>query len=304
VIAGFWSGLTGKLAERWAAMLLSPAFAFWALGLGAWLISRPDAAARERLVDGFTGLPGPAQISVLVLALLVVASSSILVERLALPTLRMLEGYWPRPLRSVARALVRRKRARREALERRWNELYVRHAEGASTADEESELIDLELRLAEYPARPEQVMATRLGNILRASESGIVAKYGIDPVRCWPALWLVLPETTQNTVGAARASLDTAATWCMWAALLAVWTIFTPWALAVAGFAVWPAWANLRATAARYGELIDATFAVHRGLLYDGVGQPRPADAAGEQESGQALTSALWRGPAETEGSA
>ena len=147
-------------------------------------------------------------------------------------------------------------------------------------------------------------MPTRIGNILRASESGIVGKYGIDPVRCWPALWLVLPDTTQRVVGAARSSLDTAVTWWLWAVLLAVWTIFTPWALLVAAAASWPAYLNVRTTAARYGELVDATFAIHRGLLYDGLGRPRPA-ASHEHASGEALTAALWRGPAiETDPSA
>jgi hypothetical protein len=298
VIDGFWSGLTGKLAERWTAILLSPAFAFWAFGLGAWLLSRPDAAARQRLVDGFTGLSGPAQISVLILALLVVAASSVVADRQALPVLRWLEGYWPRPLRPLARALAGHRRARQKRLEQRWNELYARHQEGTADADSERELIEAELHLSELPARPERVMPTRLGNILRARESGIVDKYGIDPVRCWPALWLVLPDSTKQVVGAERASLDTAVTWWVWAVLVAVWTLFTPWALLVAAAAAWPTYVNVRNTAARYGELIDAAFAVHRGLLYDALGRPRPAPA-NEHASGQALTTALWRGPAE-----
>jgi hypothetical protein len=293
----FWSGLTGKLAEHWAAILLSPAFAFWALGLGAWLLSRPDATARQRLVDGFTGLPGSAQISILILALLVVAASSVVVDRQALRVLRWLEGYWPRPLRPLARALAGHHRGRQKRLEQRWNELYARHQEGTADADSGRELIEVELRLSELPARPERVMPTRLGNILRAMESGIVDKYGIDPVRCWPALWLVLPESTKQVAGAARENLDTAVTWWVWAVLVAVWTVFTPWALLVAA-AAWPTYVNLRNTAARYGELIDATFALHRGLLYDALGRPRPAPAD-EHASGQALTAALWRGPAE-----
>ena len=122
MIAGFWSGLSGRLADQWAAVLLSPAFAFWALGLGAWLVSRPDTAARQRLVDGFTGLSGPAQISILVMGLLAIAASSVLVERLALPVLRALEGYWPRPLRALSRVLANRHRARLERLDKRWND--------------------------------------------------------------------------------------------------------------------------------------------------------------------------------------
>lgn len=59
------------------------------------------------------------------------------------------------------------------------------------------------------PAHANRLMPTRLGNVLRAAESGVEDKYGIDPVPCWPALWLVLPDETRTEVTAARASLDT-----------------------------------------------------------------------------------------------
>lgn len=297
MIASFWSGLGNKLAERWAAALFTPAFAFWALGVGAWLLSRPDAAERHRLLDSVKGLSGVEQAALITLALLVVAASSVVAERLALTVLRVLEGYWPPPLRAFARALVRRRAARFEALERRWVELYAGHEEGRSTAAEEQELVDVERRLAAMPAHADRLMPTRLGNVLRAAESGVEDKYGIDPVRCWPALWLVLPETTRVEVTGARASLDTAATWWLWSVLVAVWAVFTPWAVLVAVVAALAAYANALGAAARYGELVDAAFALHRGLLYDALGRPRPAQPSDERAGGRALTTALWRGP-------
>ncbi|MEK6438967.1 hypothetical protein [Pseudonocardia sp. T1-2H] len=297
MISSFWSGLGGKLAERGAAALFTPAFAFWALGVGAWLLSRPDAAAQRRLMDAFEGLSGIAQATLIVLVLLVVAASSVVAERLALAVLRVLEGYWPRPLRALARALVRWRAARFVVLEKRWVELYARHEEGRSAQGEEQELVDLERRLAALPARADRLMPTRLGNVLRAAESGVEDKYGIDPVRCWPALWLVLPDATRTEVTAARASLDTAATWVLWSVLVVVWAVFTPWAVPVAVVAAVAAYANLLGTAARYGELVDAAFALHRGLLYDALGRPRPSQPSDERAAGRVLTAALWRGP-------
>ena len=297
MISSFWSGLGSNLAERWAAALFTPAFAFWALGVGAWLLRRPDADASRRLMDAFQGLSGIAQTALIVLVLLVAAASSVVAERLALAVLRALEGYWPRPLRQLARALVRRHAARFEALEKRWDELYLRHEEGRSTPGEQQELIDLERRLAAMPAHADLLMPTRLGNVLRAAESGVEDKYGIDPVRCWPALWLVLPDVTRTEVTAARASLDTAATWSLWSVLVAVWAVFTPWAVLVAVVAAVAAYPNLLGSAARYGELVDAAFALHRGLLYDALGRPRPAQPSDERAAGRALTAALWRGP-------
>lgn len=147
------------------------------------------------------------------------------------------------------------------------------------------------------PAHADRLMPTRLGIVLRAAESGVEDKYGIDPVGCWPALRLVLPDATRTEVTAARASLDTAATWSLWSVLVAVWVVFTPWAVLVALVAAAAAYPNLLGTAGRYGELVGAAFALHRGLLYDALGRPQPAQPSDERAAGRALTAALWRGP-------
>jgi hypothetical protein len=309
MISSFWSGMGGKLAERWAAALFTPAFAFWALGVGAWLLSRPDPAAWRRLADAFEGLSVIAQTALIVLVLMTVAASSVVAERLALAVLRALEGYWPRPLGGLARALVKRRAKRFKALEGRWVELYARHDERRSATGheqglvgeleraEEQQLVELERRLAAMPARADRLMPTRLGNVLRAAEDGVEDKYGIDPVRCWPALWLMLPDATRTEVASARATLDTAATWTLWSMLLAVWAVFTPWAVLLTVVTAVAAYRNLLGTATRYGGLVDATFALHRGLLYDALGHPRPVQPSDERTAGQTLTAALWRGP-------
>lgn len=296
MITSFWSGLGGKLAERWLSALFTPAFGFWALGVGAWLVSTPDPA-RRRFVEGLQGPSTIAQAALIVLVLLVVAASSVVAERMALAVLRTVEGYWPPPLQPLARALVKRRATRFEALERRWNELYPRNETGCCDPAEKKELLALELRLAAMPADADLLMPTRLGNVLRAAESGVEVKYGIDPVRCWPALWLLLPDATRTEVTAARASLDTGATWLLWSVLVAVWAVFTPWAVLVAGVAAVAAYVNLVGIAIGYGEVIDAAFALHRGLLYDALGRPRPARPSDERNAGRALTAALWRGP-------
>ena len=44
MIESISAGLGGKLADRLAVMLLSPAFGCWALGCGAWIWTRPRPA--------------------------------------------------------------------------------------------------------------------------------------------------------------------------------------------------------------------------------------------------------------------
>ena len=295
--AALWSGLGGKLAERWVTALFSPAFAFWAAGAAAWLWTRPNVAGRERVVDDLSGLSDLAQALILIGALLVAAASAVVVERLALPVVRMLEGYWPRALWPLRRLLTARTARRKAADEQRWGELQARWDDGHATREETAELIALERRLSYLPTDENELMPTRLGNVMRAAESRPYEKYGLEAVRCWPRLWLTLPDSTKLEIGAAGENLNASATWWTWGALLAVWTVFTPLALVVAAVAATLAYVALLSSAARYGELVEAAFDVHRGLLYDALGRPRP-DQPDERPAGEALTHLLLRGPA------
>lgn len=58
------------------------------------------------------------------------------------------------------------------------------------------------------PAYSDQVMPTRLGNILKNSELYPLDRYGIDPVLVWPRLYHLLPERFIQVVVEARSSLD------------------------------------------------------------------------------------------------
>ena len=292
MIEALTSGIGSRLADRWAAALLSPAFAFWAVGALAWVWTGPDAV--ERTLDDLAQLSPLAQAAASVGVLLGVAASGFTVERLALPVLRLLEGYWPPALRTRAAARARR---RLQANEDRWQQLYARWESGVATDAETAELLAVERRLAVLPTESSQVMPTRLGNVLRAAESRPADFYGLDAVRCWPRLWLVLPDAIKAELGAARADLDAAATWWVWAVLIAVWAFLTPWALLIAAAAVLLAYSALLAAATRFGELLGATFDLHRGLLYDALGWPRPSRPDEERARGEALTQALVRGP-------
>jgi hypothetical protein len=106
VLTAMWSGLGGKVAERWAALLVSPALVFWLGGLVTWMLHR----------GGLTGLPEfervlgevglAVQALLVVLLLLIVASSARLADQLTLIVLRFLEGYWPSLAWPVRTALI------------------------------------------------------------------------------------------------------------------------------------------------------------------------------------------------------
>jgi hypothetical protein len=48
MLGDFWKGLGGKLADRWVAALLSPAFLFWTGALIAWLWGHQSATIRDQ----------------------------------------------------------------------------------------------------------------------------------------------------------------------------------------------------------------------------------------------------------------
>jgi hypothetical protein len=298
VLTQLWTGLGGKLSERVLGALLSPALAFWTAGAVAWLYATAPARWLDEIrsrTENLTGAPGAVQLAIVLGLLAVLMVTSRAVDALALPVLRLLEGYWPRPLGPLRRALVGRTTTRRDRLTTRWRVLRSRPEEELN-ADEGAELVRLDRRLRRIPLLPRQHMPTRLGNVLRSAESRPVRKYGLDSVVCWPHLWLLLPDTTRGEIGAARNQLDRAASGVVWGALLLGWTIWTWWApLAAATVAVLCYLATVRA-ATRYADLVEAAWDLHRNELYTTLRWPLPDTPAAEYEAGRALTSYLLRG--------
>jgi hypothetical protein len=290
-----WSGVTGKLGEQWAAALLTPAFAFWAGGLVAWA-----ASDGWRRVERWSHDSANVTIATLVGALILVAVSGAVATRLALPVLRLLEGYWPRWLTPVSQALIRHRTKRRGRDEQR----YQRLAAAADDAEPGAWLVvaAVDARLRQSPERAEDRMPTRLGDILRAAETWPGDKYGLDAPKCWPRLWLVLPDTARTELSAARSSLDQGAVTWLFGAAFIVWTPWTWWAVLVAVAVPVGAYLWMLSAARSYGELIESTFDVHRSALYRAAGFRPPEATKSEIAAGEALTKYFWLGKLDGDG--
>jgi hypothetical protein len=132
----FFSDLGGKLAERWLANLFTPAFVFWAGGLAAWIFQdgnwQKQTARVNWLVSQIAALADPWKIALIIATLLVIAISAIVVERLDLPVIRFLEGYWSRWLYPIWQWAVRRQRARFRRYRWRFECLDKKKHEGLS----------------------------------------------------------------------------------------------------------------------------------------------------------------------------
>jgi len=298
MLTQLWTGLGGKLADRLAAALFSPSLLFWAAGAVAWLIHQGGPASwpgsLRALTERASGAPVQLQVAAVLVALGVLLLTGQLVDWLIMPALRLMEGYWPAAWTRLRGLLVDRIAGRREAATARWRAL--QRSTDDLTAAELAELLQLDRRLRRLPLLAQQLMPTRLGNTLRASETRPARKYGLDPVACWPQLWLLLPDVVRGELADARARLDRAAATVLWGLLIVVWTWWSPWALvAAAAVAAGGYLAAVRA-AATFGDLVEAAWDLYRSELYRAVRWPLPDNPAEEYREGRALTSYLRRG--------
>ncbi|MGG6294925.1 hypothetical protein ACQ4M4_10905 [Leptolyngbya sp. AN02str] len=315
-----------KLAEQWVATLLTPAFIFW---LGGFLTAI-QRLGLNTLVTQYTAYPEPLQIAILVGALCIVAASAFVVQRFDTPIIRFLEGYWHpwlQPVRQVRiahyhqhkqvliqqsqtlRTLEARQKARFQALKTiietqgatslnsTERDEYRQLNERLLTPTQQETLTRVRLALHNLPANPD-LMPTRMGNILRTAERRPLEKYGLDAIICWSRLWLLLPEAAKKDLQDARADLNNAARLWLWSILFLIWAALGAWWAVPLGIlsALFSYYTWAIAAATTYGDLIEASFDLHRQLLYQALGWKKPDDPKEERRVGQQLTDYLWRG--------
>ncbi|UOZ03498.1 hypothetical protein [Amycolatopsis sp. WQ 127309] len=286
MLTGMWSGLGGKVADRWASLLLSPALVFWIGGVLAWTGSRDLGSRWQETLGGTTSAT---QVLLAVAALLLVAGSARLADLVTPGVLRTLEGYWPAwagPLRTLLVRLRGRRISRRQE---RWRELARRTD---LTAGDRTRYAALNAWRASIPADPHDRMPTRLGNVLKAAETRSRHRYGLDAVVCWPRLWLVMPDSARAEVTAARSRLDEGARLWLWSLLFVVWTPFSWWALVPALLGMVAGNRVTLAAASTYGQLVQSCYDLYRTDLYTALGV-KPAEG---REFGERVTAHLERG--------
>ncbi|HEU4745431.1 MAG TPA: hypothetical protein VFS61_09345 [Anaerolineales bacterium] len=291
MINKFWEsfeeGLSGKLIQY----LLGPSLVFWAGGFLVWGYH----VGFLRVLTELNRLAPLFLATILTLVVVVIIGSAELLQAFHFPLLRVLEGYWIFPLTLFRPFLTKLQRSRMARMEKQWRELADRPYE-TFTAQERERYAHLEQQLHYVPANPQDAMPTTLGNILRSAETIPHYKYGLDPVVCWPRLWLVLPDSAKNELSAAQARLSQAVIWWFWGALFMVWLVVTWWSLPISLIIVWAAYLKALHAARIYADLIEATFDLYRWNVYRQLGWDTPRNNIEEPGIGQQLTAYLWRG--------
>jgi hypothetical protein len=303
VLTAFFSSVSGKLADRFAA-LSAPALIFWLGGLLSWTYGHGGAHALSRPATWLSHRSAITQTLALLIVLAGIATSGLIIARLTTPVLRLLEGYWPtRPARLIRWRTGLIERAQRQASDddAEWQQLMAAIEPPATpTAAQLARIGALSRAMHRRPDKPALFMPTRIGNILRAAESRPRSRYGLDSIVVWPRLWLVLPDSSRQEIAAARQSLDTSVAAGIWGVLFLVfipWTILTlPTGLVVA-LVAWGLWVPARAEV--YGDLVVAAFDIHRTALYQQLRWPLPASPRLEPAQGQLITAYLQVGSAD-----
>jgi hypothetical protein len=288
----FWESISTNLAGRWLDHIFGPAFLFWAGGLGlyAW------QTGWQGLLKDAQALDQVQQIGWIVFSLLVLVFSSMLVQAIRFPVLRMLEGYWPWPFNHLGSAIVS---GQKKQFTKRYDELRdlkIAELNGTLQEGQRERMIKLDVWAHWNPVQKEDLLPTALGNTLRARERSPERKYGLDAVICWPRLWPLLPEIVRTDLTNTRASLDRVVELWFWGLLFLVWTVWTPWAALISLLWMVMIYGMARQAAMAYGDLLESAFDLHRLCLYDAIGWSRPAALKEEKEQGKHLTEFLWRG--------
>lgn len=191
------------------------------------------------------------------------------------------EGYWPRSW--VKTAGENRYRAQLTALrdDKRMSEVYWR-----------------------FPLSRNEVMPTRLGNILRACEVYPDDRYGAPGLLVWPRLYAQLPDAMIALIGDSRSALEFL---LVLAALASGFAGGSGVYLLVIGGPVWLylacvlgssaiavlAYSASLAAARTYAEYVRTAYDLYRSKVIETMNLPRPANLAAELATWEAVQALL-----------
>jgi hypothetical protein len=156
------------------------------------------------------------------------------------------------------------------------------------------------------PTQPEQVMPTRLGNILKNAELYPQKRYKIDAVLIWPRLYHLLPERFIQTFAEARSALDFMLVISSLSGAFVMvgggYLIFTKAPLGITIFCIlgglfisWMAYKSAISNGLLYAQQIKVAFDLYRNELIKQMHLPLPANPDEEKKLWHEIVQFLYR---------
>jgi len=249
------------------------------------------------------GLVGAGLLAVVGIAL------ALVLHPLQFGMVQFLEGYW-----GVGRwaQQVRASRMRRHFRRQRWLYEVGAQAQSALKKPRPQELDSLDWRFLRiawasqrdeadrsergYPEDPDDVMPTRLGNVLRRYEVLVGRPYGLDAPTVLPCLALVAQPAHLDYLNDQRSGLDLAVRTSMTSALACFVTLLFLWhsglwlliTLIPYGL-TYAAYRGAVIAAHSYGIAMAAVIALNRFALYEQLQIPRPSSIDHERKMNRTL---------------
>lgn len=303
---GFWSGLTGKLAERWLTLLVLPGAFYLAAAATARTLGWTHALDPHRLITAVTHqTENPTanttggQIVLLSAALAGAAAAGLAAQALASAVERLTLApdwrTWPHVLRALAEQRTDRRRtmwtdahtayhrllAAAEARARDRAQPPRTEAELTAARDERHAVHRKWSRISlEQPDRP-----TWSGDRLHTVTVRLERDLHLHLPIVWPYLWTTLPEPARDDLTAARTALTKATTLTAWALLYLPLTFWWWPALPLSVAIALTGRRRVRTTTDTYAQLLEATTRLHVVTLATQLGIPHtgaPTRALGD----------------------
>jgi hypothetical protein len=147
------------------------------------------------------------------------------------------------------------------------------------------------LRISDYfPRRTDDIMPTRLGNMLRRYESQAGSQYGMDALQVVPHLLSIAPADHVDYVGDQRSQLDLAVRMTFISLAASATTVLFLWPyglwILVAAIPYLLAYLSYRGSvvaAGHYGAALDTLINLDRFMLYEQLHLPLPVDTTDER---------------------
>lgn len=260
----------------------------------------------ENLAAPLRGL----NVAQLAVTAVIVITAGLVVQPFQLSLVRILEGYgWASTrfghvFHAIGVELQWRRQTRLKRLARAplpsygpWLTSWERRRVGRRRLQQRYAVGSVRDELASYPVDEEQLLPTRLGNALRASEMRAGQRYGLNTIDVWPRLLPYLSPRLNEVITDLRNQLDTSARFCAVLVLAtvastALLAVHGPWLLipAVTGMSSWIAYRAAVRAAIAHGRQLYVAFDLHRFDLLRGLHLPLPRNSVAEVQVNQNLS--------------